>query len=520
MTKFNVKTASKDEIIKNAPMFLLENNYDDIIFQIIVRDDAKQIFKEGFYEFLINSKDSFYRYLLNPKFKDIFDDAIKTNIRQLLIYLSKKGELERLGSFNKEYGTLICNNIDALMENNLLMSFFLCDFPLKQNQGYYRAIIKNIDLFLDNILFSLNASYANDEIRKRKDAILFFEVLDKLSDSDIKEMEDKILLIINEIIRKLEPSALINQGYKENVKLLNSFSKAARKNDKINEILENNTDFVMTVYTQKNKKTLEEENILAFYLEIFKDILEEEKISFKDIIYDSGFNSIVAITKEKVLKNGDKFVTEIPYHKRLLQPVVRTNILKNMFEENEKLMSLLKAEEIAELKLHLIFTFFEVYEKVKITNIDTADAYEIFKELLEEDIIWADPKKENLGRLLKPNKPYVKGAYVKNSLASKKLFDYDQKYYVDDESVGIISEKGEKEILNKDELVITDLDLIYKSNIKNLKEYFKNELRTNGDISLEDLYAKLNITTTNDFKFFMSIYITSLKQEMEKQRTK
>ena len=84
----------------------------------------------------------------------------------------------------------------------------------------------------------------------------------------------------------------------------------------------------------------------------------------------------------------------------------------------------------------------EINEEVDTKNITDADVYYVYKELRKQRLVWTDPKKENLGRLIKDNKIY---------------FDGIDK--VDKNSTGFLTDSDYS--LKAGDLVIIDTDFIY-----------------------------------------------------------
>ena len=262
-------------------------------------------------------------------------------------------------------------------------------------------------------------------------------------------------------------------------------------------------DKFLEVFLNKDLEYIKEEKIYDFYKEIFNEIITKENVSLSDIKVLSGKNSSVCIVGNKVIKSGEKHAQIIPYHKRILQPIIR-NVIELI---NEPKVKYYKKQ---------IFSFFEVYEKVDTNNITEDDVYFIFKEMLHDNILWTDPRKENVGRLLKPNLPYV---YNSQNISGKN-------YYIDDETVGIV-DNDKKEMLNSGELVITDIDLIYKIKVDNLVETIKRMIITipniNPSILLYNIYFVYGESNNQDFiigKYldkYLKRYMDEIKKELNNE---
>lgn len=167
---------------------------------------------------------------------------------------------------------------------------------------------------------------------------------------------------------------------------------------------------------------------ITFYglTKILNEIAQNEDVELSDIEY-IGKGTLADVYKlgNKVIKFGKNRLTDkIPYHKRILQPLLRRRILSGTKD-----------------------LYIEISEYLPPDNsITDEDAYYIYKELRGDGIIWLDAKKENLGRLQKDNVAHFDGVlYVKN------------------ETVGYIPETiQEDENLHKGDLVILDTDFLFR----------------------------------------------------------
>lgn len=192
--------------------------------------------------------------------------------------------------------------------------------------------------------------------------------------------------------------------------------------------------------TGKKRNNLDN-NMMQALTMIFEEIAQNEMVDVSDVEYiGKGEYSNVYKLGNKVIKLGGRRLTnKIPYHRRILQPLLRRKI------KNRDL-------------------YIEISEYVESdTSITDEDAYLIYKELRNDGIIWIDAKRENLGRLKKDN-----------------VIHFKEPLYVKKESVGYIEETiKEEEPLHKGDLVIIDTDFLYKENDfdeekidKNINMYF------------------------------------------------
>lgn len=144
----------------------------------------------------------------------------------------------------------------------------------------------------------------------------------------------------------------------------------------------------------------------------------------------SGFFNITLQVGEKALKisgrEDNKESGPIPYHPRILLP--NTRKVDASKDPNHPL-------------------FISLYEMVDI-DIDITDEelLEVYKDLRESGIKWLDVKKENLGRLRKDNLQYEIGKNIPSPI----------------ELVGIEDSGVEERTLKAGDLVVIDLDYLYK----------------------------------------------------------
>jgi hypothetical protein len=152
-----------------------------------------------------------------------------------------------------------------------------------------------------------------------------------------------------------------------------------------------------------------------------------------------GWFNITLQAGDKAIKldgqSDAKEKKEIPYHPRLLQPIKR------------------KVDTSRDPEHPLAIEMYEVVD----ANVEISDEelLEVYKELREDGIRWLDVKKENLGRLRKPNYQYELGNNI--PLPPKMLG-------IRDSGVG-------RKILPAGELVIIDLDFFDISEDKDNKTF-------------------------------------------------
>lgn len=171
---------------------------------------------------------------------------------------------------------------------------------------------------------------------------------------------------------------------------------------------------------------IKNEKIYDTIKQIIDELLNYEKLNYSDINFIGyGAYSFVVSIGSKVLKLGQKReVFKMDNNRRFLKPILRTEINKINSEE--------------------VLGCVEITEKVSTKNITKNDIYVVYKELRDKGYIWADCRKDNVGRLLKDNKIYF------NDLnPTLSAINYNT---------------NNEEELSHGELVIIDNDYIYSEN--------------------------------------------------------
>lgn len=166
--------------------------------------------------------------------------------------------------------------------------------------------------------------------------------------------------------------------------------------------------------------------ILYGLTSIVDEISKNENTDISELKY-IGTGTLTNVYKlgNKVIKFGKNRLTDkIPYHRRILQPLIRRKILSGFSN-----------------------LYIEISEYIQPDNsITDEDAYLIYKELRDDGIIWLDAKRENLGRLEKDN-----------------IAHFKEPLYVKNETVEYIPETLRKDNpLQKGELVIIDTDFLFR----------------------------------------------------------
>lgn len=121
---------------------------------------------------------------------------------------------------------------------------------------------------------------------------------------------------------------------------------------------------------------------------IIMKVLNNENVNASDIVYIGiGSNTVVTKIGTKVIKfSVNKRIFPKVSHPRILEPLSNVDLLLN----NSEGMSV----------------SVEVNHYVDTDNITTEDVYEVFKDLLNQNLIWTDPNPHNLGRIYINEKEY------------------------------------------------------------------------------------------------------------------
>lgn len=228
------------------------------------------------------------------------------------------------------------------------------------------------------------------------------------------------------------------------------------------------------LFKESNKVQISSEDIEDYSKTlslIIDELLENENANYSDINkYDFGYFSDVYFIGEKVLKIGTPRVTyEIPNHRRILQPLLRTNFYTKKDNNN--------------------FACVEVTQKVEPYLGSEEKLYEIYKELRDAGITLTDFKRENFGVLKKDNV-----IHWKNGLE------------VEPSSAGLIGQNN-SEPLKAGDIVIIDSDFLYRDDDPNIayvrepeeeraRERYEKELKS--DLKSELKFGVVDVSEIKD----------------------
>lgn len=135
-----------------------------------------------------------------------------------------------------------------------------------------------------------------------------------------KQNKEKIEHFIIDNFSKIDPEIFY---YNDSYFLLEDLIECSKKHPFIYEFLNKHLEFIAIILTNKKLTVLKKEKILNTYTELIKDVFRIENANICDLVLKRGVFSNVLIIKDKVIKSGKKVTKNIPYHKRLLQPIIR-----------------------------------------------------------------------------------------------------------------------------------------------------------------------------------------------------
>ena len=304
---------------------------------------------------------------------------------------------------------ILRNNSVSLSENQIKYAFEITHaMNCKERYNYIKSIIDSSSMyyneasFLDNLISYGETEYISDNL------------------------EQIIKLVpIKQLISK--------KSYLSKLKEINPEKFAASHSLLVSKIASH------AAYNKKNPIDAKTVNALTL---IFEEIAENEDTDLSTIQFlKSGHFSQAYKLGNKVIKLGrPKYTYKIPYHKRLLQPLIRRDILpENLYIEITEYLS--PGKPITE-----------------------EDVYSVYKSLRNDGILWLDPSPENLARLEKDN-----------------VIHFKYNLNVEDDSLGYIPSNSKKDqVLSKGDLVVIDLDFLIQENDKETFDKASKSINTNA----------------------------------------
>ncbi len=315
--------------------------------------------------------------------------------------------------------------------------------PLLITRGKLQDFLEEcFPIFLENVKYCIDrkGSSFNESGFKIRSLISMYTK----SIQNVAEFEEKNVEIILKTVPTEELLSVVKmlKGKSDKVDAILNSTMEEKKNEIVQYIITKAFKNKRSEYIMQEGFTEQiEKNYAPTVLRMLQELMKSEGKSWIDLqeIGGASFSQVFEIG-DKIFKIGiPRRTYDIPYHKRLLKPLVRTNF----YAENEK--DVVACVEISE-KVEMIYE--EEKDPERAASISADVLYEIWRELREEGIIWADPHIGNIGILLKDNVPVLNG----------------EKIDVDNEAIGFKSGKHFKEeALKKGDYVIIDTDLLYSA---------------------------------------------------------
>lgn len=323
---------------------------------------------------------------------------------------------------------LFWKNIDIIVKNykNITLNYIIKkllkidinfinpkNFIKLVNLGFSKILCVNILSFLKKNNINLNEYLRACFKNKSSINILNYLIYDACCNEkflDIYNNVDYVVLNFDELISYIDL-------FKKNDEVYNKLTEYINKHQYIylRNILKSSLNI--------NTKRIEEEKIMPYFNEIIKEVLKYENVNCSDIkLIGEGGSSRVYQIGNKILKLGrGRLGFKIKNNKRFLRPLLR--------------------EKVNSVFAGTLF-YIEITEKVETGNITYEDAYQVYKELRDEGLVWIDCYPSNIGRLEKSNKVYFDNQI--DPVSSAINYNGD----IDDE-------------LGQGELVILDNELIF-----------------------------------------------------------
>ena len=308
--------------------------------------------------------------------------------------------------------------LDLCTEQNIIDYINeLKNIPQMENTLYYNSDsiyrkfgIGSILKLTQTMEFRKRFEYIHEMYKKIR---LKYYTIDEFLDNLMEYNEGEYICDnMEQIINSSDIHSLIKSNLLKKLKQLDS-----DKFEKLHSLIVNKM-------TKVNHKFIDS-TILFGLTTIVDEIANNENVDISDIEYiATGAFTDVYKLGNKVIKFGKNRLTDkIPYHKRILQPLIRRKVSSGIND-----------------------LYIEISEYLQTDNsITDDDAYLIYKELRNDGIIWIDAKRENLGRLEKNN-----------------IAHFNEPLYVKNETVGYIPETlYGNEPLQKGDLVIIDTDFLF-----------------------------------------------------------
>ncbi len=319
---------------------------------------------------------------------------------------------------------------------------------IEENLNYILSQTSNEEDFFNTIIFLMQTEETRDIVKSNMNTVLNNIVAKEKANpfirtsyflATIKEIYGKEYINdnIDKIIKVIPPQLITEQiqelkGISEKVDHWINIYIEKNKSEFAKETLQT----VKIKGTDRNERKNMIDKFTPTILNIFEELKRSEHVEWKDIIEykrDRRYSNVYKIGNKVLRIGGPKKTFTIPNHRRILQPLTRTNLIDELHNESA-------------------FACIEVTNRVKRVTKDECsldELYSIYKELRDSGIIWADAQYENVGRLIYPN---------------------SQTHYLNDEKINVVPTavgfKDDKPIeeLPSGSIVLKDTDYLYSEN--------------------------------------------------------
>ena len=232
--------------------------------------------------------------------------------------------------------------------------------------------------------------------------------------------------------------------------------------------------FIIQTYSKYRVNSTDASTLYYFY----KELLSRQNLKLKDIkVLGKGLYSTVYKIGEYCVKVGtERNTPQIPYHRRILQPLIR-----EYTNPNSEDGIFIELQNVVDKNWDRDLETDEINEKL----------YEIYKDLRGQGIIWPDIKKGNVGRLIKPNTPNYEIETLEGDLKNLESLHIEKREMDVPENITGIFNKKEEKPLQPGELVIIDTDLIFPiDKINYRRDLIRNKFNNLKYVEFEKRYRK------------------------------
>lgn len=436
--------------------------------------NTKEDIEYYFLEWL-NTYSGFLHLVTDYQYSILFEDAIKKHMPDILRYIITNKEFELIELLRHKYQKEIFENINVIFKED---SNYKIHYPdLVSLDGFEACSLKNQELILNCALNDTENTF--DDLTE---LVFLLSALPFFGEDFALNNSDKIVQFISKHFPNINPQ----KNPKDAAFLLKAIAFSSQKHAFIENYFLEHLEFIVTILTNRELEELKKEKILDFYVELIKDVMRIEKATIGDMNINNGAFSRVLIIKDKVIKSGKKNTKKIPYHKRLLQPIVKQTI-KSLDNDED-------------------FDYIEVYERtddIPWSFNNKEIIYPIFKEMLEDGVLCGDPSLDNFGKLIKPNKIYydaeTEGEFIANL-----------------ESVDLYGVPDYNQVLGEGDLVIRDLDIAYDLSAYNLRSLILEKISKNESVSSQFIYQFVDNKKNKigpELETYFKMYVEDLKKE-------